>query len=69
MIDWSRVHELVDEIGAEDFGEVVELFLAEVETAIDLLGGAEGNRAERIQMIFSRQYDANWRDNLQMPGQ
>ena len=43
MIDWSRVDELVDEIGAEDFGEVVELFLSEVEGAIDLLAGAEGN--------------------------
>lgn len=43
MIDWTRVHELVDEIGAEDFAEVVELFLDEVETAIDLLDTAEGN--------------------------
>jgi HPt (histidine-containing phosphotransfer) domain-containing protein len=43
MIDWSRVDELVEEIGAEDFGEVVELFLSEVEGAIDLLGRAEGN--------------------------
>ncbi|MGH1412475.1 MAG: Hpt domain-containing protein [Pelagimonas sp.] len=34
MIDWSRINELVEEIGAEDFGEVVELFLDEVEGAI-----------------------------------
>ena len=43
MIDWSRVDELVEEIGAEDFGEVVDLFLSEVEGAIDLLETAEGN--------------------------
>ncbi|MGP6088662.1 Hpt domain-containing protein [Antarctobacter jejuensis] len=43
MIDWSRVDELVDEIGAEDFGEVVELFLDEVENAIVLLEGSAGN--------------------------
>ena len=30
MIDWPRVKELKDEIGAEDFGEVVDLFLEEV---------------------------------------
>lgn len=34
MIDWSRVHELKDEIGDEDFDEVVEMFFAEVEEVI-----------------------------------
>ena len=29
MIDWARVSELRDEVGAEDFDEVVELFLEE----------------------------------------
>ena len=43
MIDWSRVDELVDEIGAEDFGEVAELFLFEVESAITQLEQSEGN--------------------------
>ena len=37
MIDWSRVLELRDEIGADGFSEVVALFLDEVEEAIDLL--------------------------------
>lgn len=31
MIDWDRVNELKDEIGAEDFPEVVEIFLEEVD--------------------------------------
>lgn len=43
MIDWSRVDELVDEIGAEDFGDVVDLFLSEVEGSIALLERAAGN--------------------------
>lgn len=43
MIDWARVSELRDEIGPEDFGEVVDLFLMEVEGAIELLDGASGN--------------------------
>lgn len=35
MINWPRVAQLRDEIGAEDFGEVVQLFLEEVEEVID----------------------------------
>ena len=31
MIDWTRVEELRAEIGCEDFAEVVELFLDEVD--------------------------------------
>ena len=34
MIDWMRVTTLRDEIGAEGFDEVVELFMAEVEETI-----------------------------------
>ena len=37
MIDWTRVSELRDEVGAEDFDEVVELFLEEVDEAIKIL--------------------------------
>jgi histidine phosphotransfer protein HptB len=34
MIQWARVNELRDEVGAEDFDEVVDLFLEEVEEVI-----------------------------------
>ena len=37
MISWERVNELRNEIGAEDFQEVVELFLEEVEEVIERL--------------------------------
>ncbi len=37
MIDWERVEELRDEIGPEDFGEVVEMFLDEVQEVIGRL--------------------------------
>ncbi|WP_299349083.1 Hpt domain-containing protein [uncultured Shimia sp.] len=37
MINWERVNELREEIGAEDFAEVVELFLEEVELVIEKL--------------------------------
>ncbi|MEP4196294.1 MAG: Hpt domain-containing protein [Aliishimia sp.] len=38
MIYWPKVIELRDEVGAEDFEEVVELFLDEVEETIGNLG-------------------------------
>ena len=37
MIDWQRVDELRDEIGAEDFTEVVDLFLEEVDEVVHRL--------------------------------
>ncbi|MEL6099701.1 MAG: Hpt domain-containing protein [Pseudomonadota bacterium] len=37
MIDWQRVAALKEEVGAEDFDEVVELFLEEVDEVIDRL--------------------------------
>lgn len=40
LIDWTKVNELRDEIGAEDFDEVVELFLEEVEETISVIGQA-----------------------------
>lgn len=41
MIDWDRVATLKEEVGAEDFEEVVELFLEEVDGAIDALGAQQ----------------------------
>jgi HPt (histidine-containing phosphotransfer) domain-containing protein len=40
MIDWDRVHELRAEIGADEFDEVVELFLEEVEGVVSRLRDA-----------------------------
>jgi HPt (histidine-containing phosphotransfer) domain-containing protein len=38
MIDWDRVQELRDEVGTEEFAEVVDLFLEEVEGVVARLG-------------------------------
>ena len=35
MIHWDRVDELRSEVGEEDFAEVVEIFLEEVEEVVD----------------------------------
>lgn len=45
LIDWHRVAELRDEIGLEDFDEVVALFLTEVQATLDRLPA----RAENLQ--------------------
>lgn len=37
MIDWSRVKELKDEVGEEDFDEVLELFFSEVFDCLERL--------------------------------
>ena len=37
MICWDRVNELRDEVGAEDFAEVVEIFIEEVDEVMDRL--------------------------------
>ncbi len=34
MVDWARVKELQDEIGEDDFAEVVELFLEETDEVV-----------------------------------
>ena len=39
MIDWARVRQLRNEIGEDDFGDVVDLFLEEVEDEIAMLRG------------------------------
>jgi len=42
MLNWTRVIELRDEIGAEDFAEVVELFLDEAGEVLDRLSPGTG---------------------------
>ncbi|WP_166417731.1 Hpt domain-containing protein [Cochlodiniinecator piscidefendens] len=37
MIDWKRIEELKDEVGAEDFVEVAAIFLEEVDEVVDRL--------------------------------
>ena len=55
MIDWARVSELRDEVGAEDFDEVVELFLEEVEEAIAALRDLTDLCKTCLMPFFKRQ--------------
>jgi HPt (histidine-containing phosphotransfer) domain-containing protein len=44
MIDWSRIEELREEVGPEDFPEVAELFLEEAGSAVARLSGTGAER-------------------------
>lgn len=51
MIDWSRVSELRAEVGEEDFGEVVELFLEEVDSVIEALSPDMDDIEEQLHFL------------------
>ncbi len=48
MIDWAQIKQLEDDIGTEDFGDVVVLFLEEVDEAVNQL--AENPPTDAAQM-------------------
>lgn len=52
MIDWSRVRELREEVGEEDFVEVLDLFLEEVEEVLDRLAPGAGAEQMMQDMHF-----------------
>ncbi len=53
MIDWDRVADLREEVGPEDFDEVVELFLQEVDEEIETLSSvaASDGLAEKLHFL------------------
>ena len=55
MIDWNRISELQADIGADEFDEIVGLFLEEVETEIDDLrsGAAHFLKGSALNLGFS----------------
>ncbi len=52
MIDWQRLRDLKGEIGAEDFGEVVALFLEEADEVVARLTAADTARALERDLHF-----------------
>ncbi|MBF9035137.1 Hpt domain-containing protein [Rhodobacterales bacterium HKCCE2091] len=41
MIDWDRVQELREELGDEDFAEVGQIFISEIEEKLAALSGTD----------------------------
>lgn len=52
MIDWDRVNQLRSEIGAEDFADVVALFLGETDEVIAGLTALHGPSAVEAALHF-----------------
>ncbi len=52
MIDWGRVRELRDEIGADDFDEVIALFLEEADKVIACIAPGLAARALEADLHF-----------------
>jgi hypothetical protein len=45
-------------------GVVSDPRLPKLREAVNLLLASEGNRAEKVQRLFSREFAENWRENL-----
>lgn len=52
MIDWGRVRELRGDIGAEDFDEVVDLFLCEAAEVIERIMACPDAKARATDLHF-----------------
>jgi HPt (histidine-containing phosphotransfer) domain-containing protein len=52
MLDWDRIGSLRDEIGAEDFAEVVALFFEEAEGAVSRLRQPGATAARESDLHF-----------------
>lgn len=53
MLDWNRIKELRDEIGEDDFAEVAEIFLDELDEVMTqlLAGGSPQETSERLHFL------------------
>jgi hypothetical protein len=40
--------------------------VAKIRSAIEVLLGSDDDRAEQIQLVFSRPYEDDWRENLKI---
>ncbi len=52
MIDWNRVNELRDEIGTDDFAEVVDMFLEEADEVIARMSPTGGSKLLEADLHF-----------------
>ena len=51
MIDWTRVAELREEIGPEDFSEVVDIFLEEVDAAVEAINDNSTSLEDKLHFL------------------
>jgi hypothetical protein len=54
----------LDRVSRADDGAVEDPRWAQLRSALELVTERSGDRAEQVQLLFSRAYDAEWRTNL-----
>ena len=52
MIEWDRIRELRDEIGVDDFDEIVVIFLQEADEVVESLGTGASPRSVPDDLHF-----------------
>lgn len=52
MVDWDRIAELQTEVGEDGIGEIVSIFLEEVEEGVDELAGLSDREAIGDKLHF-----------------
>ena len=57
----------LDRIDRADDSVAHDPRLAQFQQALEVLAGDEANRAEAIQLIFSREYQSEWREEFGIP--
>jgi hypothetical protein len=60
LLDLAAILDRIDR-GGEGGTVVDDQRIDRIRQALDVLADADGDRAEQIQMIFSRPYDPNWK--------
>lgn len=62
MIDWQQVATLREEVGAEDFEEVVELFLQEVDEEIETLDATASDLGAKLHFLKGSALNLGFRE-------
>jgi hypothetical protein len=58
----------LDRLGRAEGSIDLDPRLPKIHQALAILADRQPDRAERIQRLFSRDYDADWKTSLAMPG-
>jgi HPt (histidine-containing phosphotransfer) domain-containing protein len=66
VIDWDKVRELRGEVGEEDFDEVFELFLEEVDETISQLGKPDRSLEHDLHFLKGAALNLGFKDFSQL---
>jgi hypothetical protein len=64
LLEVAAALDRLDRVGGADARDPR---MAKIHEAIELLLESNGDRAEQAQLVFSRRYDDDWRENFGLP--